>query len=362
MPKLTETNVRKLPFSPDRTTKHWDAEIRGFALFVGKRTKTWYYQRDVAGRTKRVLIGRYPMIGAGAARETAQGLALELGRGLGRRAQLGAPRLEHALASYLARPKLRCEFTKEQMPRQFQLHLGDWLRLPLTEITPAMCADRHATMADIPSGANHVLRAFRTVWNHARRTHDLPESPTKSIEWYPDEPDGRVIDYLPAWQAEVDALPNPIHATFYRLLLFTGFRRSEALTLRWEQIEEDRIHLPITKNGRPFDLPILPLHHEILAPVRALGQPWVFPRTGINAGHLRSPRRIAWSPHAHRRTFATVGVEAGVFEEIVGRLLNHTSPTITGQRYARPSLDALRPHMQAACDELTSRLSVRYSA
>ena len=40
MPKLTETNVRKLPFSPERTTKYWDSEIRGFALFVGKRTKT----------------------------------------------------------------------------------------------------------------------------------------------------------------------------------------------------------------------------------------------------------------------------------------------------------------------------------
>ncbi|MEM7745724.1 MAG: Arm DNA-binding domain-containing protein [Pseudomonadota bacterium] len=76
MPKLTETNARKLPFSPDWTTKYWDSEIRGIALFVGKGTKTWYYQRDVAGRTKRILIGRYPMIGAAAARDTAQGVAL----------------------------------------------------------------------------------------------------------------------------------------------------------------------------------------------------------------------------------------------------------------------------------------------
>ncbi|MEM7684435.1 MAG: hypothetical protein AAF293_06390, partial [Pseudomonadota bacterium] len=59
----------------------------------------------------------------------------------------------------------------------------------------------------------------------------------------------------------------------------------------------------------------------------------------------------------HRRTFATVGVEAGVFEEIVGRLLNHTSPTITGQRYAMPSLDALRPHMQTVCEELEYRIA-----
>ena len=54
--------------------------------------------------------------------------------------------------------------------------------------------------------------------------------------------------------------------------------------------------------------------------------------------------------------FRTVATEAGVLEEIVGRLLNHTPLSITGQRHARPSLDALRPAMQAACDALKPRL------
>jgi hypothetical protein len=57
----------------------------------------------------------------------------------------------------------------------------------------------------------------------------------------------------------------------------------------------------------------------------------------------------------HRRTFATVAMEAGVLEEIVGRLLNHTPISITGQRYARPSLDALRPSMEIACKEIMNR-------
>jgi integrase len=46
------------------------------------------------------------------------------------------------------------------------------------------------------------------------------------------------------------------------------------------------------------------------------------------------------NPHMHRRTFAMVAMGAGVLEEIVGLFLNHTPPSITGQRYARPSLDA----------------------
>ena len=75
MPKLTETLVKKLPRAATGTTKVWDTEIRGFRLFVGKKAKTWYHQRDVGGQTKRVLIGRYPMIFAQAARQTALGLA-----------------------------------------------------------------------------------------------------------------------------------------------------------------------------------------------------------------------------------------------------------------------------------------------
>lgn len=68
MPKLTETYVRKISPAKSGTLKYWDAEIKGFVLFVGKASKTWYFQKDVGGQTKRVLIGRYPIITAQAAR------------------------------------------------------------------------------------------------------------------------------------------------------------------------------------------------------------------------------------------------------------------------------------------------------
>jgi integrase len=219
-----------------------------------------------------------------------------------------------------------------------------------------MVVARHAELRAIPSGANHLLRQLRSIWNHARRTHDLPESPTLAIEWYSEEPDGRIIDNLPEWHGVVNELENPIHAAYYRLLLFTGFRKSEALALRWKDVHTDRIHLPMTKNGRPFDLPIVDLHLELLEPMRGLSREWVFPAPKSASGHLETPKRIEWPLHAHRRTFATVAMEAGVLEEIVGRLLNHTPISITGQRYTLPSLEALRPAMRVACDELTKRI------
>ena len=68
MPKLTETFARKTHLSLTGTKNHWDTEVKGLVLFVGKKSKTWYFQKDVGGQTKRSLIGRYPVISADAAR------------------------------------------------------------------------------------------------------------------------------------------------------------------------------------------------------------------------------------------------------------------------------------------------------
>lgn len=357
MPKLTETYARKVQQTSTGTDKHWDSEIKGLVLFVGKNSKTWYFQKDVGGHTKRILIGRFPIISADAARQTALGFALEWGRGAGKQMQVGAPTLEAATEAYLARPRLRSDVHKSTIRQQFDLHLKDWLRLPLDEITKSMVVDRHRSLAATPSGANHLLKYFRTVWNHSRRVYDLPECPTMAIEWYEERPDGSTIENLVVWKNKVRALPNPIHSVFYEFLLFTGFRKSEAFTLEWKNVHADHIHLPMTKNGRSFNFPILQIHHEILAPLKGLSRQWVFPSPKGPSGHLGAPTRLEWSPHSHRRTFATVAMEAGVLEEIVGRLLNHTPMSITGQRYTLPSLDALRPAVEVVCAELQKRIN-----
>jgi integrase len=356
MPKLTETYARKLAHVKTGTDKKWDSEIKGLVLFIGKQSKTWYFQKDVGGQTKRILIGRYPTISAEIARQTAMELALDMVRGAGKAAQLGAPTLERSLAGYLARPKLRSELNKIGVQQQFENHLRDWMRLPLTEISKAMVVERHRSLADRPSTANHLFRNFRTVWNFARRTCELPESPTMAIEWYEERLEAKIIDDFQAWRGTIDGFLNPIHTVFYEFLLYTGLRKTEALTLEWKNVHEDHIHLPMTKNGRSFDLPITQRHHQILEPLRTLGRTWVFPSPKGPDGRLTRPTRMQWSAHTHRRTFATVAMEAGVLEEIVGRLLNHTPLSITGRRYVRPSLDALRPAMHVLCDELDKRL------
>lgn len=350
MPKLTDTFAKKACNPETGQEKHWDTEVKGFGLFCGKQTKTWYYQRDVGGKTKRVRIGGYPTISAAAARETALGLAFEHARGAGKSAMQVAPTLRDALKAYTERAKLRSDKNKRNVRERIELHLADWLDLRLDEIDRGMVAARHRKLSDKPVRANHTLQTFRSIYNHARRSVDLPECPTVSIEWNAEQPSQEIIDDLKKWHAEVTKLINPIHRVYYQFLLLTGLRRMECATLRWEHIHADRLHLPMTKNGRPFDLPLTPEHHDILAPMKGLDKNWVFPAWKAKSGHLENPEGISWSAHAHRRTFASVAAEAGLFEEIIGRLLNHTPQTVTGRRYVVTDYEKLLPHMRQVVD------------
>ncbi|MBK5928348.1 tyrosine-type recombinase/integrase [Rhodobaculum claviforme] len=356
--KITDTLCRTA--EPD--AKYWDTEVRGFALFTGKTSKTFYFQKDVRGRTQRTKIGAFPLINAGQARMVAMELAVEHSSGVAARRLTAAkiPTLEQALETYLARPKLRSDHNRTSVETQMRIHLKSWLHLPLNEITKGMAVEAHRRISEPRVGrdalgretqfggeraANHVLKSFRAIYNHARRVHDLPECPTMAIEWHEETPSGVIISDLPRWKAEIEGLENEVHTAFYRFLLFTGLRLDEARTLRWDQVRRDHLHLPSTKNGRAFDLPLLDAHHAILDPMRAYQSEYVF-HGRRQAKHLKSPARITWSPHAHRRTFATVGVtEAGLLEETVGRLLNHTPTSVTGAHYVVVDHEKLREPM-----------------
>ncbi|MEP4198111.1 MAG: integrase family protein [Aliishimia sp.] len=342
--KLTQTACEKAP----PNTKVWDTEIKGFGLFTGKASKTFYFQYDVRGRTQRVKLGNFPQVSAGIARGDALQLAADQASGLSakRLALEKVPTLERAMTTYLARPKLRSEANKKLVEGQMRNHLSKWLQTPLDEITKAMCVSSHSRIAKTGErGANHVLKSFRSIYNHTRRTIDLPECPTMAIEWYEEQASIKIIDDLDAWREEVNQLPNDVHRAFYRFLLLTGLRREEALSLRWDQIHETHLHLPETKNGRAFDLPLLAEHHAIIEPMKLYRSDYVF-HGKKQVLHLREPARLKWSPHAHRRTFATVATtDAGLFEETVGRLLNHTPTSVTGKHYVVSSHERLRQPM-----------------
>ena len=142
--KLTDAACKSAP----PNAKLWDTEIKGFGLFTGKAKKTFYYQKDVHGKTTRTKLGTYPETRLADARTEAANLALEYASGAVAKRQRASriPTLEQATATYLARPKLRSEHNKNQVRSQIHNHLTAWLSTPLDEITKADCDAAHSRL------------------------------------------------------------------------------------------------------------------------------------------------------------------------------------------------------------------------
>ena len=334
--------------------RYWDDRVKGFLAHIYKSKITFYYERDC----QRHIIGTYPTVGVPQAREAARELDFKMRRGYAKRITQSDPLLRDLLEQYCARPTLRSGKWKSFIRQAIESDLT-WSRRHVSDITPAMCRDMHKRLLRRgPTAANQIMQALNTVWNYARKQDPtLPEAPTSGMEWYPEAKAlNAPIRDLVAWRTAVARVANTVHRTAYMVALFTGLRRTEIECLEWDRID-DAIHLPTTKSGRAFYLPLVERHHRLLDPVRGLDDRWVFPASS-RSGHV-----VAWEHdhvpgtlHSLRHTFATTAVEAGIPEEVVGRLLNHASKTITGQRYVRPNLDFMRGAMQVVVEELEGRL------
>ena len=128
------------------------------------------------------------------------------------------------------------------------------------------------------------------------------------------------------------------------IALFTGMRRSEIITMTWEMVDlvGQVLHLPITKNGDPLELPLSTFIAHLLDQRRnRAGQsPWVFPsrsKTGHIAETKTFTRRVsaasgvAFSTHDLRRTFITIAESLDIPAYALKRLLNHRADTdVTG--------------------------------
>ena len=143
---------------------------------------------------------------------------------------------------------------------------------------------------------------------------------------------------------------HPVYVAIIRLLLLTGCRRREIVTLRWKEYREGHLHLEDSKTG--------PRMVWLSSPARRIldGQPrttpWVFPssRTG-NSVHV-NPVESFWRRlrseiglkdvrlHDLRHTFASIAVMRGENILTVGRLLGHNDPGTT-LKYTHLSHDAV---------------------
>lgn len=157
-----------------------------------------------------------------------------------------------------------------------------------------------------------------------------------------------------------------------RLLLATGLRLSEVLTLKWSEVDLDRGVITKTDHktaDASGDL-VQPLSADALGILRAIAA-----RPGARLGQLVLPAdldarkpfpgaRKAWATiceeaklegfHLHdlRRTFASWGKLAGVDLLTVSKLLNHSDVKVTAKVYAQVDLGSRRDGSNKIADAI----------
>jgi integrase len=368
----------------------WDADLRGFGLKVSPAgSKVYLVQYRLGGRearTQRYTIGKH------GSPWTPDKAREEAGRLLGRvanevdpikerEARLAAhqvdaeaPTLAEFASRYIdeyAKPYKKPR-TVEEDERNLRLHIKPTLgKLKLKDITPADIAKFHAGGRDTPTNANRCRALLSHLFKMAEVWGERPpgSNPCRYVEKFGERKRerflsadelARVADALDG--AEGKEPPSAIAAI--RLLILTGCRLSEILSLRWEWVDFERgcLTLPDSKTGAktvPLGAPALRALAEL---PRQGGSPYVLPAERGN-GHfvgIQKPwQRVRATAgvddvriHDLRHSFASIAVSGGDSLYLVGKVLGHRQSRTT-ERYAHLKDDPLR----AVADRTSERIA-----
>lgn len=384
--KLTKRFVESAPFPEKGQILYMDADLAGFGLIVGKKTKTYFAQREVGGSTVRVTIGRHGVFTGEQARNDAKELLVRMARGENpnhtkRNDKLAGMTLKDAINSYKSGKKGLSNTTLNNLRFCEEAWFPDWKKILLSEITKDMIFKRHTKIGK-ESGeatANIALRILRTVYNFAMVSNEtLPPNPVNALSrtksWFKDIRRQTLIkpSQLKDWYTAVIQVDNIDVRDYLLLLLFTGMRKNEGLSLRWEHIDfaEKTIVIPDTKNGKSLSLPMSSFIYDILKNRKQFikESEWLFPSTGVT-GHLVEPKKVvhkiieksgvSFTLHDLRRTFITVAESLDISSYAVKQLVNHSTGGDVTSGYIVMNVDRLRAPMQKISDYIADKFGLQ---
>ncbi|MGH7119135.1 MAG: tyrosine-type recombinase/integrase [Acetobacteraceae bacterium] len=190
----------------------------------------------------------------------------------------------------------------------------------------------------------------------ANAARGVKKAPIRKMERFLS--DAEIARLAEALDAETTRTNDPYPAAAIKLLLFTGCRRSEVTTLRWEWIDSERsmIFLPDSKTGKKPVYLNAPALAVLASLSRQEGNPFVIcghrigaPYVGFDKVWLRVRKAAGLDGvrlHDLRHSYASIGAASGDSLLVIGQLLGHHNASTTA-RYAHLSADPVRQAAEA---------------
>ena len=371
----------------------WDDKLTGFGIRIhpsGAKSFIVNYRAGDGGRkaaNKRVVLGRYGQITPDQARRLAQNYLGKIANGddpaAERAAARGIPTIGDAFEDYMAANPNRSPRTNELYRYEANRYLGDWLTRPLDAITRRDVEARfNRITADHGwSPANRAMSLLRSVYRRPcvdveglRNPVNLWLAGGGKFHRKVRRKIATPAEVLPCWRTGIEAeVNNEAIRDALWFGLYTGMRRDEVLTLRWERVDlEVRTFLvEETKTGVPLELPITLQLAAILGRRQAASsnrppgvRNWVFPSATSATGHVQDPHHLYsriskaggakfWF-HGLRNCFITVAErDLMLHPSLTKRLVNHARPNDVTEGYAADwTIAQLREPAQRIADRI----------
>jgi integrase len=390
--RLTERRIEALRPEPGAQFVVWDGALPGFGVRVspaGARAFVLKY-RLPSGRVRWKTLGRVGAIALTKARRDAKDDIGRVARGEDPLETRDGARQAVTLGDAADR-FLEDHVDARRKPatqRLYRLVIDGHLRprfgtTAIADLNTDDIVKLHHRLRSTPYLANRVVAVTSKLMNWAAtagyRGKGPHVNPCDGIEKFREAPRKR---YLTA--AELKRLGaalrvgkrrhaiTPSALVAIRLLLFTGARVSEILSLQWPHVDLRRgaLNLPDSKTGAKVVLLSQPAVDVLKEWPRHAGTPFVFPGEGhgTRKGQHRVSLVDAWAwirarakiadvrLHDLRHSYASVAASSGQSLPMIGALLGHAQAATT-QRYAHLMIDPLRAASDATAATIAAGLS-----
>lgn len=388
---MTRSLTGKINLNSVRTLKPGeqlsDTDLKGFGVRRQYKAASYFVLSSVNGRLKRITIGKHGSPwNPETARKRAAQLLYQMKSGTDPSREREDARNQAITFDDLAqqfidvhgakiKPKTRNDY-ESIIRRQLA---GAFHNKPLNEIDAIAVHRAHASWRKTPRAGNLALSVLSVMLTWAEtQGFRQGKNPCEDVKRYPEHKRERYLtgdELIQLGKALADAEANganPYVLGLIRLLILTGARLGELLTLRWTFVDTTRscLRLPDSKTGAKVIL----INSDALAILAALpridANPFVFPGH-IHGAHLVNIQK-PWRTIRHRaglddvrihdlrHSFASVAVDVGGTLPVIGHLLGHRQAQTTA-RYAHVSptparqlVDATGAHIAAALKPIKS--------
>lgn len=366
MPKLVKSYVDSLKIE-HKPYEVWDTEIKGFGCMVHPSGRKTYYfvYRYKSSKKQRLKIGVHGNITCEIAREIVRGWSGDLARGIDPKEhnhqqetdQKQSVSVEEFMKIYIQKYKKvhnKQNTVTKDMHRINSIIIPFFKERKFSDISREDILRFQDYLKNTPIQFNRCKSILSKAFSLAELWGYRPKdsNPCRGIQKYPEKKKERFLtseelerlDKVLKMQ-EVLRVNSLYSLAAIRMLMYTGCRLSEILTLKWQDIflEEGYIHLKESKTGEKT----VPLNESARKVLDNLEQerdnPYVF--VGVKPGTCLTTLKTAWTKirklanlegvriHDLRHTFASLAIKQGVDLYTVSKLLGHKDIHTT-TRYA----------------------------